>query len=442
MTSEGNSRRGRGWRALAIIAALGLCAASQGGSRGLFLLRGAAAADRFGATLAAAGDVDGDGVGDLVVGAPHADVGGPSTGTVSVYSGQGGALLLQLHGDSPGARLGAAVVGLGDLDGDGHADLALGAPMGDPPAGSVRLVSGGTGALLWTRAGVAPGDSFGASLAALEDANGDGVPEILVGAPFDDGDGWNAGAVYLLSGRDGTTLRRWHGATWDQFGAALAAAGDVDGDGRGDWIVGAPFADVGAFNAGSAYVVSGADGTRLRALHGQEAGAQLGFAVDGAGDVDGDGRDDLLVVAPSADAGGIDSGAAYVYSGATGALVLVIPGAAAGLYLSAAVGVGDVDGDGRADLLVGCAADAGGAGRARLLSGRDGIELAAFDGLAPNDWFGAALARLGDLDGDGRDEFVVGAPGHDDVLGKPGYARAYSPPALGPAPDGGPSGPR
>jgi len=261
------------------------------------------------------------------------------------------------------------------------------------------------------------------------DLNGDGCGEVVVGAPFDDRGGKNAGRVEILSGKDGSLLRAIDGAAWDQLGSSVSGAGDVDGDGLDEVLVGVPFADQGAFNSGSALLLSGSDGTVLRSFHGTGIGDQLGSSVSGAGDVDGDGAPDLLIGVPGADLAGIDSGAVEVRSGASGELLRVVPGERAEERLDAAAPLGDVDQDGRDDFAVGAASASGAgaqAGRVRVLSGTDGGELLVREGRTAYDWFGAELAGLGDLDGDGRFELLVGAPGHDDHPEKRGYALVLS----------------
>jgi hypothetical protein len=396
-------------------------------------LRGEAQAERFGTCVASAGDVDGDGVQDWIVGAPRSAASAPYAGRASVFSGRDGAELLRFEGDSASDWLGAAVAGAGDVDGDGHADVLVGAPRGTPPAGSAYLFSGRDGSLIHAWQGVGAGDEFGRALAGVGDVDGDGVRDLAVGAPLADGAGTNAGQLTLYSGADGAPIRSFAGATWDQLGRAVAGAGDLDGDGRAEVVVGAPFADVGAFNGGSALVFAGADGALLFAVHGQGIGDQLGFAVAAGGDVDLDGIGDLLLAAPGADAAGIDSGAARLCSGSSGVALFSVPGLAEGEGLSAVAFVPDFTGDGRAEVLVGAASAFDGAphsGQARVLSGRDGHLLQAFGGAAGRDWFGASVAA-----GSGSESrFAVGAPGHDDDVQRAGYVQVFAPAAPAHAP--------
>ena len=247
------------------------------------------------------------------------------------------------------------------------------------------------------------------------------------------------GVARLFSGLDGSLLLGFSGAGGDFLGTSVDGAGDVDSDGFADALIGAPFADSGGFNAGAAYVFSGAGGGLLRAFHGVQPGDQLGHRVSTAGDVDGDGRADLAMSSPGADVAGIDSGAAWVYGAADGELLLLVGGTAESEYLGAVSPAGDVDGDGRGDLAVGAAASPVGgsqAGSVRVISGASGEELLAFQGSEPLDWLGAALALAGDTNGDGAPDLVAGAPGHDDELTKPGYARVVSTQSLALASDG------
>ncbi|MBL8840193.1 MAG: FG-GAP repeat protein [Planctomycetes bacterium] len=321
--------------------------------------RGSAAGDSFGFALGRAGDVDGDGRSDYFVSAPEHSAGnGSRSGCVALFSGADGHALAPLVG-SAGERFGWAVAPLGDLDGDGRAELAIGAPrygVQGADRGRLLVVSAASGATRWTRLGEAAGDWFGATLAALPDLDGDGHADLAVAADRFDRVGADRGRVYLLSGRDGRELSRFDGdAAGDRFGYALSAAADFDGDGRGELLVGAPWHDGGGANAGR-LSLHAADGTRLFALQGDAAGDLLGYAVAGLGDVDGDGRGDF-------------AGGAWGHDGAGGA-----------------------------------------AGKVTVRSGVDGHELFAAQGAAAGERFGAALAAAGDLDGSGTADLVVGAP--------------------------------
>lgn len=421
-------------RSISLALPLGLAFAAGAFWTTAFVVEGRVAGDRFGSALAALGDVDGDGRGDLAVGAPHADVGAPNGGVLRVLSGATGRVLATAAGDDSNDRLGAALAAAGDHDGDGLMDVLVGAPMGSPASGEVRVVRGVDGATLRTYAGSAAGERFGAALAGLGDLDGDGIPDLAVGAPEADAAGSSSGRVVLLSGRSGALLREHVGAAWDRFGTSIASPGDLDGDGRADLLVGAPFSDGGGFNAGSVLAFSGADGSLLFDVHGAGPGDRLGERVAAAGDVDGDGIPDLVAVAPGEDGVAVDSGVVRVLSGLDGRLLLTVSGETSGEFLSAAAGAGDVDGDGRADVLVGSsAAGTAEGGRVRLVSGSSGLVLASFDGARPGGWLGAAVAGLGDEDGDGRFELACGAPGHDDrpdALGRVRVLRA--PPAPGP----------
>lgn len=384
--------------------------------------------DRFGSALAAVGDVNRDGWPDVLVGAHRAEPAGPLSGRAALYSGRNARVLLTWDGEESYDALGWSVARLGDLDADGAPELALGAPAGTPPSGSVRIVSSRDGHTLRTLVGEQPGERFGHAVCSLGDVDGDGVDDLAVGAPQFDATAFLEGRVYVFSGLDGSLIRTHTGAPHELLGQSLGGVGDVDGDGRGDLLIGAPFSDAGAFNAGSARLFSGGDGALLFSVDGAQVGDQLGHWVARAGDLDGDGVQDLAVGAPGDDTGGLDAGAVFVHSGATGARILELPGELAEQRWGVVAAAGDVDGDGRDDLAIGAATggstDSADTGRIRLVSGATGEILTEISGRHPLGWFGFALASVGDLDGDGRADVVVGAPGHDDELGVRGSVRA------------------
>lgn len=373
--------------------------------------------DRFGSSLACVGDVNGDGVVDWAAGAPRAQVAGQAVGRVQVMSGADGSVLHQWLGGPGASGLGADVAGVGDLDGDGHGDILVGAPQAAAGKGEARLYSGATGMLLRTWVGAVAGDQFGRALCGLGDVDGDGVGDLGVGAPASHSAGTHAGEVSVYSGRLGTLLFQVQGAAWDHLGHDLVGLGDVNGDGCGDLAIGIPFSDDAAFNGGRVQVHSGRDGGFLWGASGHTAGDQFGFALGSGADVDMDGIQDLVVVAPAADASGFDSGSASVLSGVDGHVLFVIPGPGAGVYMSAAQLLQDQDGDGRAEVLTGTPAAPKGsehAGYVGVHSGVDGSLLRRLRGARDFGWFGFSLAAGGDLDGDGVHDFAVGAPGHDD----------------------------
>ncbi|MEM7204453.1 MAG: integrin alpha [Planctomycetota bacterium] len=339
-----------------------------------------------------------------------------------------------IDGFAAGDGLGSAVAVLGDTNGDDLDDLLLGAPGADAPgidAGTIRVLSGADGSTLWWRPGDAAGDRFGHAVASAGDVNGDGFADVIVGAPGSDRTALDAGSATVLSGRDGQVLHVFDGSAADDgFGWAVAGAGDVNGDGYDDVIVGAPRSDGVGADAGSAHVLSGLDGAVLHTFAGLSAGDQLGYAVAGAGDVDGDCFADLVLGAPTADNGGGDSGAVWVHSGADGSVLLQQLGANAGDQFGWSVdGVGDVDGDGQPDVAVGAplADDAApDAGLATVLSGADGTQLLSHFGDEPGESCGWSVRRAGDVDGDGRGDLVIGAPGDSKAGAGAGSARVVS----------------
>jgi FG-GAP repeat len=365
---------------------------------------------RAGTSIASLGDVNGDGYGDLLVGAPRTStpgrgrsagmafvvLGGPAAGTIDLAAGQG--RTVALPGAAHGDHAGMAVAAVGDLDGDGRAEAVVGAPDADPAgrdrAGSAYVISSGRllgGGDLQTAGyridGPSPFARLGAAVAGTADMDRDGLGEILIGAPgtLDGGPSPppTSSGAYLVAGRasSGTIdlaagdarTRVITGSADQGAGFAVADAGDVDGDGTHDILVGAPLTSLpGRLSSGSAYVVRGrtdpapvslGDSTRdVVRIDGARANDRLGTSVAGAGDVDGDGRAEVLLGAPGAYAlGRWLPGAAYLV--AAQSVDLALPGVAA-LRLAgidrpnafagtSVVGGTDVDGDRRPDVLVG-----------------------------------------------------------------------------------------
>jgi hypothetical protein len=400
---------------------------------------GAAADDQFGWWVAGVGDVDGDGVGDIAVGARFHMV-GPDTAAGAVYlyrAGLGAATTpaVRLEGISDHEHFGESIAGGHDVDGDGRPDLAVGAPLRDGPggsaAGAVDLFRGGFLGGAWgSLGGEAKDDWFGQSV-ALGDLDGDGLAEVIVGAPYNDRVASAAGAVFVFRGGATPPAVPWRVLTGeaanDQFGWSVAYLGDLDGDGFGDLAVGARLFGSGLMAArGKAYLYRGGpvmdeipDGAWL----GESRDDWFGNALVGPGDVDGNGGPDLLVGAPYNDRGGSAAGAAYLLRGEDppgSAPAAIYVGESADAHFGWSVGGGDADGDGRADAIVGARmqASAGGsaAGRMYLFRGASppsAVPELTADGEAPNDWLGHSVGGAVGFFAPSRAAAVGGAPYHD-----------------------------
>ncbi|MHC4993119.1 MAG: integrin alpha, partial [Planctomycetota bacterium] len=204
----------------------------------------------------------------------------------------------------------------------------------------------------------------------------------------------------------------------DQLGTAVAGGIDVNGDGRDDFMAGAPNNDDGGNNAGSAYVHSGLNKSLLLQLTGEANGDKLGWALATVGRADADGVDDFAVGAPRHDGAANNAGRVYVVSGADFSTIHTLDGARSGDQFGRSVaGAGRVDGDDRDDLVVGSPMydknNASNAGRIDVISGATGLKIWAKVGQKSGDKYGWSVAGAGDVDGDGADDVVAGAPWYD-----------------------------
>ncbi len=361
---------------------------------------GTGVGDHFGETVAAAGDIDGDGFGELLVGAPDATlVGGmPQRGTVSIYYGSamglGNTPRFVLGGVRAGDFFGRSIAGIGDINSDGYADIAIGAPSAGPASeGQVDVYLGnaiGVNLQLNVRlTGNGAGDAFGSAVAGAGDFNGDGFHDLAVSARLGTlGGGVHTGtvSVYYASGL-GMGFSRVPAAVVDgavvgsaNFGWSLAMDGDLNGDGLADLAVGAiEVAGVGGPSAGTAMVFYGnrvSFSPMPSAIFPGRNGNQTGYAVATHGDLNGDGISDLAVSAISERVTVNGLGIITVYPGSlmgpNPAVAFRFVGGPESRFGITCSTRGDVNGDGLSDLLVG--------GHLRAVAPSDGGSVDVFHG--------------------------------------------------------------
>ncbi|MCB0873616.1 MAG: FG-GAP repeat protein, partial [Thermoleophilia bacterium] len=444
---------------------------------------GAAADNESGWATESVGDMNGDGIDDIFVGAPSFWSGGVNRGYV-VWGGGAprtvdlnalGSNGFVINGLSNGSSLGRAVAAVGDLNGDGRGDVAISAHLADnngrADSGSVYVVFGkattttvnvGTlGSWGYRVDGAAAGDYFGATVGA-GDVNGDGLRDLVVTAPYADNNArTDSGSAYVVFGKSSTTTVdtaslgtsgwRIDGATANVLtGYRGANAGDVTGDGLADVFLSTPYADYnGRTDSGSVWVIKGKAGTGnvdLASLgtagfrvDGHVSGDELQTAAPLGDDLNGDGIDDFVVGAPWAwiNENGVSSGAAYVVWGRTATSSVDLSALGSSGYRITGVAdvdgtgmtvapAGDLNGDGIGDIYVGAyLSDNNGranSGSAYLLFGKADtaeVKLNALgtggfriDGAAANDNFGAsengeAGGGIGDQNGDGRPDLLA-----------------------------------
>jgi len=355
-----------------------------------------------GEAITPVGDIDHDGAQDFAVGAAnHTHAGLIGAGRVIVYSGLSRNVLHVLDGQVAGGFFGQALDGGTDFDLDGVPDLLVGAPG----EGAVRVYSGADFSLLFEKLAAS---GWGTRVAFAGDVNGDGRSEIAASHPWAAGFvGGAVGRVQLYSSLDGSTLHTWSGTPTSRLGWALAAVGDWDGDGTPDLAMGAPHH---ATLRGRVQVVSGATGAVLFTRDGSNFGDEMGSSLARIGDVDGDGKPDLAVGAAFELAPGNQSlGAVRVLRSGTGSELMLRRGVdPSGGFGSSVSAIGDVDRDGRGDILV--SEPGNGPGAAYVVSGHSGATLWTGVWQIGSQGFGYSVAGLGDIDNDGWPEFAVGSP--------------------------------
>ncbi len=421
-----------------------------------FILTNVVPQDLTGYSVSTAGDLNGDGYDDLLIGAPVDRLVDAGSGAVYVVYGKAGGFQdLQLSpaidtadgkwlfGLNSGDRLGYSVSAAGDINADGYHDFIIGAPYADRAVnggtlvgtGAAYVVYGGPGAppLLtelngsngFALQGLLEFDRAGFSVSTAGDVNGDGYADFLVGAPADNlSQTAGIGVTYLVFGTAepfDAQVNLWEVvgsrgfplfglAADDHLGSAVSSVGDLNGDGYDDFVIGAPYADPTFGGAGSAYVIFGGpnpargvnalNGTNGFRLDGFLPFERAGFSISSAGDFNGDGFDDLLIGAPGDRDNPWDN---YDTSNPAGAgRAYVIFGKAGGF--PATINLGTLDGS----------------GNGFSVTGIDGVVTQA-DGV---DYAGFSVSAVGDVDGDGYDDIIIGAP-YADTASTSGVGEAY-----------------
>lgn len=377
---------------------------------------GAGPIAQFGLATVAIEDVDEDGFEDFLVGSPRSSAGLLFGGLVELRSGQDGSVVRSWTGPEF-SEFGAALAVVPDLDGDGVSDLAVGAP-GDSTeffeAGGVTLFSVVSGQELWHYSGEATRERAGFALSAIDDLDGDGVGEVIVGSAFSETEnGFNTGSIRVLSGADGAVLLRRSGPEPGvQFGVSVGALDDLDGDGLADLAVGSWGDRDAGPSAGAVYAVSGATGDTIWKTLGLIPDDHLGRNLAVVADFDGDGFRDLVVGAPEAlRAGLVGVGEVRVLSGFEGGDLLTLGGIAAEeRFGQQVVPLEDWNGDGVGEWGLAAPFQFNYVGRVQIHDGATGEELHRLEGPPTIGLFGTSLTSLGDQDGNGVPELIVGAP--------------------------------
>jgi hypothetical protein len=314
--------------------------------------------------------------------------------------------LYKWFGDQSNQQFGRSVGCDGDLNSDGVADFVVGAPSASTDLGMLRALSGSDGSVLWSLFGNS-GEALGISTAMIGDVDNDGVSDFVTGSgnpPNANPSGWG---VVAYSGATRTPLYYIDGMNNERLGSGIAPMSDLDGDGVTDYALSERF-------RGNIHVISGRYGTLIYLISAPSDAAFFSYAISSSGDVDGDGVSDLVVGDPEGAPGGIQTGAAWVYTGSTGRFLYELAGAQQ--YSNFGTGVAlihDLDSDGLSDVVIGAPDEVtglAGSGHVHVFSGGTGAPLMDLSVPGANGGYielGCLVADGGDVNGDGFGDFFA-----------------------------------
>ena len=381
-------------------------------------LTGETGGNSFGHSVASAGDVNGDGYSDLIAGAP-----GYSTNTGRAYIFFGGASMnntadVTFTGEATSNYFGFSVSSAGDVNGDGYGDVIVGAYGYSSGRGKVYIYFGGASmnnVVDVSMIGETSANWFGLSVSSAGDFNSDGYSDVIAGAPYINS---NTGKAYLYYGgasmNNAADLTFAGETTSNNFGWAVATAGDANGDGINDIIIGAP-----SYNSatGRVYLYYGSTSPEINAdviMTGESTGFYFGYSVSTAGDFNGDGYSDLLV-------GSYEMGRAYIFFGGISmnntydVSMTGEGGSCVGYSVSSA---GDFNGDGFSDVIISCPYIPVNGKAYIYFGGGPGLNNNPDIILSEPTLFGQSVSTAGDLNGDGSVDLIVGASGYSGNTGR------------------------